>query len=135
MPESEVVDEDHAVPRTICLLKKHWKPCPRQPCKKLNRIIGILTTQETKEIATLLSKHFHRTCILDLDHLKSQLQKPQSTWKNFDGFVDLVGCGAERNESLTWIRWLQYLIERGHKEGLVILCVTRRSRIVSKTLL
>jgi hypothetical protein len=113
----------------MCFLKKQWEsvPCPAAPTGSLNRTIAILATRETRELATLLSQHFPKSQILFLHDLESQHQQPeyQYQWKDYDGCVDLSGCGTDKKESLDWLVWLQQLIEHGHREGLMILCVTR----------
>ena len=39
--------------------------------------------------------------------------------------MDLAGCGKARNESLTFVEWLQFLIGEGQKESLMLLGVTQ----------
>ena len=117
--------EDRSINRTVCFLKKEWEPCPAAPARIMDRTVAILTTHETKELATQVSSHFPSSIILDLDDLESQLRQPEQEWKKYDGCVDLTGCGRERNRSMDWMAWLQRLIEHGHKEGSMLLCVTK----------
>ncbi|MCO1604482.1 SDR family NAD(P)-dependent oxidoreductase [Desulfosporosinus nitroreducens] len=111
--------------RKISLLKKHWEFCSANETRRLSRTIAILSTQETRELATSLSGHLHKSIIMDVCDLKTQFQLPQQEWQNYDGIIDLVGYGREKDESLEWVEWLQQLIENGHKEGLMMLCVTK----------
>ncbi|SFJ89257.1 type I polyketide synthase [Thermoflavimicrobium dichotomicum] len=120
----EMGRQDHSVKRSIRFVNKQWEPCAATPTKKSNRTIAILMTAETKGLAHQLSEHFARCEFWDLDQLESQLRSKRD-WKNYDGLIDLVGCGERQYESLVWIEWLQQLIEQGHKEKMTLLCVTR----------
>lgn len=57
----------------------------------------------------------------------SRIENDQSDidWKEFDGLVDVIGCGWDDEGRLDWIEWVQRLVEFGHKEGLRLLCVTK----------
>jgi acyl transferase domain-containing protein/NAD(P)-dependent dehydrogenase (short-subunit alcohol dehydrogenase family)/acyl carrier protein len=117
--------EDRSIERVMCYLQKQWELCSATSTPILNRTVAILTTQETMELAIQLSQHFPKSQILELHDLESQLQQPEKHWKNYDGCVDLIGCGKERNELPNWMAWLQRLTENGHREGLMMLCVTK----------
>ncbi|GED59056.1 hypothetical protein BFO01nite_31880 [Brevibacillus formosus] len=107
------------------IMKKQWKACPAMPTKVPHRTIGIFTTDETKHLALQLSNHFAKSEILELNELESRFHQDETEWKNYDGIVDLVGCGYQQTDLLAWIPWLQQLIENGHKEGLKLLGVTK----------
>ena len=118
-------DRETAEKRTMCILKKQWELCLGTPTRNLNRTIAILAADETRELASQLAKHFAKGVVLDFYDLSKQLEQPKQDWKEYDGFVDLLGCGKDKCESLEWIPWLQQLVEQGHKEGLTVLCVTK----------
>jgi acyl transferase domain-containing protein/acyl carrier protein/NAD(P)-dependent dehydrogenase (short-subunit alcohol dehydrogenase family) len=122
--KASFVADNHYVQREICYLKKQWELCLATPTRKLNRVIAILTTPETKELAVQLSKHFPKSKIFNLYDLESQLQQPED-WKVYDGCVDLTGCSKEKNELPDWMVLLQQLIEYGKREDLMLLCVTK----------
>ncbi|TCS93648.1 non-ribosomal peptide synthetase [Hazenella coriacea] len=110
--------------RTTCFLTKQWEPSPSVSRKKGTRqTVAILANQETMKLAVELSRYFPQHQILDQQNMG--LQPSKYDWTSFDGFVDLIGCGKNTDESLEWMDWLQKLIEYGHKEGLMLLCVTQ----------
>ncbi|WP_064201988.1 non-ribosomal peptide synthetase [Brevibacillus brevis] len=117
--------EQHPVQPDMRIMKKQWKACPAMPAKVAHRTIGIFTTDETKQLAIQLSNHFAKSEILELNELESRLHQDETEWKNYDGIVDLIGCGHQQADSLAWIPWLQQLIENGHKEGIKLLGVTK----------
>ncbi|MBP2630953.1 MAG: pksL 6, partial [Firmicutes bacterium] len=117
--------EDTSVRRVMCYLQKQWELCFATSTPILNRTIAILTTQETMELAIQVAQHFPKSQILDLHDLESQLQQSEKHWKEYGGCVDLIGCGKEKNELPNWMAWLQQMIEYGHREGLMMLCVTK----------
>ncbi len=116
--------QKHTVPRTKHVLQKQWEHCPGTSNRRLDRCIAILMTQETKELAEKLAQHLQKSELLDLNDLAVQ-RKQVEEWKTYDGCVDLSGCGESISKSMDWIVWLQQLIEQGHKEGLMLLCVTK----------
>ena len=118
--------ETRPIHRARCFLTKQWELCPAAPTKQFHRIIAILATPATRELANQLSRHFPKSRILNDDDLKVHLQQPGHEWRNYDGMVDLAGCGAGKLESLDWLAWLQQLIDQGHKEGLMLLGVTKQ---------
>ncbi|WP_412679436.1 amino acid adenylation domain-containing protein [Brevibacillus fortis] len=117
--------EEPPVQEDMRFVKKQWKACPAMPTKVAHRTIGILTTDETKQLAIQLSSQFAKSEILELNELESRFHQDEMEWKNYDGVVDLIGCGHQQTDLLTWIPWLQQLIENGHKEGLKLLGVTK----------
>ncbi|MCO1604483.1 SDR family NAD(P)-dependent oxidoreductase [Desulfosporosinus nitroreducens] len=121
----DISAESHSVERIVYFLKKQWELCLIASTREVNRTIAILATQETNDLAVRVSKHFPESHILDIYDLKSQLEQPEHNWKSYDGCIDLTGCGINENESIDWIPWLQKLIEYGHREGLMLLCVTK----------
>ena len=124
--ETNALAKDSSVPRTICFLNKRWERCSASPPNKsLTRTIAILKTEETEGLANQLSEYFSKRYSLDVLDLASDLQQRAYDWKTICGLVDLTGCGTEKNTSLAWISWLQQLIEKGSKESLVVLCVTK----------
>ncbi|AOY76259.1 hypothetical protein BJL90_10310 [Clostridium formicaceticum] len=122
---ASAVYEDHSEQRIMCFLQKQWELCFATSTKILNRTVAILTTQETMELAIQLSKYFPNNQILNIHDLELQPRQLEHNWKNYDGCVDLIGCGKEKNELLNWIGWLKQLIEYGHREDLMMLCVSK----------
>ena len=120
-----VTDKKPPIRRTIYLLNKRWEQCLAAQIRSCNRVIAILATAETVELAAQLGKCFAKTEILQLENLELPLKQPEQEWKNYDGCIDLAGCGTGMNPILTWIPWLQQLIEHGRREGLTMLCVTK----------
>lgn len=114
---------DNSEKRTACFLTKQWMLSPVIPKEPGTRAVAILTSEETADLAAEVSKYFPNHYLLDVSRAESQSLKDD--WKTFDGFVDLIGCGAYDKETLSWIEWIQKLIEHGHKEGLMLLCVTK----------
>ncbi|ATF14554.1 non-ribosomal peptide synthetase [Brevibacillus brevis X23] len=118
--------EQHPGDPDMRIMKKQWKACPVMPTKVAHRTIGIFTTDETKHLAIQLSNHFAKSEIIELNELESRFHQDGMEWKNYDGIVDLIGCGhQQQTDTLAWIPWLQQLIENGHKEGLKLLGVTK----------
>ena len=112
-------------PGRACFLKKHWLPCLPGSTRKVTGIIAILANRQTISLARLLTGHLASSQILDLDDSTSLRQRSKQEWQDFGGCVDLCGCAAEKSESLAWIEWLQELIENGHRNGLMLLGVTK----------
>jgi polyketide synthase PksN len=117
--------EDRPVQRAMCYLQKQWELCMAVSTPILNRTIAIVTTQETMELAIQLAEYFPESQIIDLHDLASHLQQPASYWEHYNGCVDLIGCGKEKNELPNWMVWLQQVTEYGQREGLMMLCVTK----------
>ncbi|MFS0873158.1 SDR family NAD(P)-dependent oxidoreductase [Paenibacillus xylanilyticus] len=101
-------------------LKKVWEPCSASPSRSVNRAVAILTTPETRSLATELAKRLPHSRLFDV------AQEPQEQdWQSYDGLVDLVGCGQQRKDSAEWMSWLQMLIEHGRRDGMMLLGVTK----------
>ncbi|HML87606.1 MAG TPA: beta-ketoacyl synthase N-terminal-like domain-containing protein [Methylomusa anaerophila] len=124
LAKENFVDDRLTVQKKICTLKKQWKQSIATPTKTMSRSIIILSTQETEGVAIELSKHFAESYVLNINDIEPKYSLPED-WQTYDGFVDLVGCGSESNESLVWIVLLQHLIELGQSRGLTLLCVTK----------
>ncbi|MCR8978410.1 SDR family NAD(P)-dependent oxidoreductase [Brevibacillus laterosporus] len=107
------------------LLQKHWEPCETvsSPGETSGNIV-ILTTNQTRELAMEISKQFSYSEILDVYDLDVILLQ-QNDWESYAGCIDLVGCGSEYMQSLVGISWLQQLIDKGNKKGLMLLGVTK----------
>ncbi|WP_232035849.1 SDR family NAD(P)-dependent oxidoreductase [Methylomusa anaerophila] len=122
--------EDRPQQRAVRYLQKQWEPCSAASAPISDRTVAILTTQETMELAIQLAGHFLKSEIIDIDtynshELESQLQQPETHWKNYGGCVDLIGCGQGKSPISHWITWLQRLTEYGQREGLMLLGVTK----------
>ncbi|ABQ27263.1 beta-ketoacyl synthase N-terminal-like domain-containing protein [Geotalea uraniireducens] len=111
--------------RLALFLKKQWELCQLPAGRQSDRAVAILVTQETRCLANRISDYFPKSWLLDLHDLKADLQQPDRHWRRYDACVDLAGCGREIVETTTWISWLQRLIDSGHRDGLMLLCVTK----------
>nr|WP_316503358.1 beta-ketoacyl synthase N-terminal-like domain-containing protein [Paenibacillus sp. CGMCC 1.18879] len=118
-------DDSESSQRKMCFLKKQWEQCSSTPARKADPTIAILSTQETMGLANHIISHFPRSRILDINDLGPELRQSPSKRKMYDGLIDLTGCGTDKNDSLTWVPFLQQLIEQGDKDGLTMLCVTK----------
>ncbi|SCW49801.1 Acyl transferase domain-containing protein [Paenibacillus tianmuensis] len=118
--EGEWQGNSTAAERKMYFLKKVWEPCSAAPSRSVNRAVAILTTPETRSLATELAKRLPQSRLFDV------AQEPQELdWQAYDGLIDLVGCGQERKESAEWMSWLQLLIEHGRRDGMMLLGVTK----------
>lgn len=125
--------EDSAASRRVHYhLQKQWvldEPRPDEPQRQKTATgkIAILSTQETRLLAILLAEEFPHSHIIELDNIKSQLEKSDTDWSEYGGCIDLSGCckGEAAEDSLDWMLWLQCLIEKGSKTGLTLLGVTQ----------
>ncbi|WP_139487918.1 SDR family NAD(P)-dependent oxidoreductase [Brevibacillus dissolubilis] len=113
--------------RALHLLKKEWEPSPATPSRQVKRTIAVLTTDMTKGIAQHLALMLPQVHVLDSQALVAfgGQQGQGYDWSSYDGFVDLTGCGTDGNEQTSWIPWLAQLIENRHKEGVIVLGVTK----------
>ncbi|TCS93647.1 SDR family NAD(P)-dependent oxidoreductase [Hazenella coriacea] len=118
-----LTNEKSSAKKAMCFLKKQWELCPLTSTGKVNRSIAILANKETAKLAVEVSRYFPQHQILDIQNM--DLQPSEYDWTSFDGFVDLIGCGRNTNDAVDWIDWLQRLIEDGHREGLMVMCVTK----------
>ncbi|MDH7524370.1 MAG: beta-ketoacyl synthase N-terminal-like domain-containing protein, partial [Peptococcaceae bacterium] len=107
-----------------CYLKKSWEVCPADSAGSFKGNVAILATPETKSLALRLSQLLPGGVVFDAAGIESRLESGEE-WKKYDGLIDLVGCGKEKNDSLAWIAWLQKMIETGQKNGLMFLGVTK----------
>ncbi|MCV2515295.1 amino acid adenylation domain-containing protein [Bacillus subtilis] len=109
--------------RAACFLTKQWSLSPIGSAVPGTRTVAILSNQETADLASEVSSYFPNHLLLDV----SRIENDQSDidWKEFDGLVDVIGCGKDDEGRLDWIEWVQRLVEFGHKEGLRLLCVTK----------
>ncbi len=89
----------------------------------VTRTVAILSNQETADLAAEVSTYFPNHLILDVSRI--DWYQSDIDWKEFDGLVDVIGCGEDDKDQLDWIEWVQRLVEFGHKEGLRLLCVTK----------
>jgi polyketide synthase PksL len=129
--EESVTIRRNSANRDNRLLHKAWEPSTITANRNINRPIAILATQETRELALLLSEQFTHNKIIDGTELHSQLEQSEQEWPSYAGCVDLTGCGSGKGDFMRsraqwdWITWLQRLIEHEQREGLLLLCVTK----------
>lgn len=113
------------VQRAESFLRKHWEICSAAATRQLQRTIAIFTTPETKELADRLAQYLPQSRLCAIDDPAFLFRQSEQEWLSFDGCIDLTGCGQEQHAALDWLAWLQKLIEHGHKDGLVLLGVTK----------
>ncbi|MCX8128559.1 MAG: KR domain-containing protein [Clostridia bacterium] len=118
------VEEGHQAKRKLCLLEKNWELCTAAPTKNFYKTVAILTKSETEGLASQLSQYFSSSRIFNIAELESQIGQPEAVWKEYDGCIDLTGCGSVKTGLSVWIEWHQKLIEYGHKDGMMLLCVS-----------
>ncbi|MFT4400843.1 SDR family NAD(P)-dependent oxidoreductase [Bacillus sp. SW14] len=124
-PENSGLAVPYSEPNTKhCFLHKQWQHCQIEPAERTNQTVAILANEETMALAEELSKYFSNYRIFDsqeLDHVSS------ADFEHISGAVDLIGCGTSHEQSISWINWLQKLIEQGRtsKHHLTILGVTK----------
>lgn len=104
-------------------LTKQWSLSPSGSTVPVTRTVAILSNQETADLAAEVSTYFPNHLILDVSRI--DWYQSDIDWKEFDGLVDVIGCGEDDKDQLDWIEWVQRLVEFGHKEGLRLLCVTK----------
>jgi polyketide synthase PksN len=114
---------EESIERSERFLSKTWRlSMLTQPTASLPGVV-IFATAETKDLAVQLGKRFPQSQVL-IDSALSPEAQTQIPWSMCKGWIDLVGWGREKNDSLEWIINLQAWIEQNHQEGLA-LCVTR----------
>ena len=123
--EDPVQYEARPLNRAMKCLQKQWERCSADSNREFHRNIAVLSTRETRELASRLVENLRHSQILDIEDPSIISEGAEPVWKNYDGCIDLTGCGSEKHTSLDWIEWPRQLIEKGHKEGLMLLCVTR----------
>ncbi len=130
IPEKEALEEalDAGVSGTIrktCFLQKQWELCPVVAGKSFTGKVAILATKETLSLAERLREYFSPGVVFEEEQLGLENGVFQEEAADWNGFIDLTGCGKEEQGSLTWLSRLQRLIENGKDRGLVVLGVTR----------
>ncbi|MDT8977370.1 SDR family NAD(P)-dependent oxidoreductase [Paenibacillus sp. chi10] len=111
------VGGDQGIQRIGSILKKQWELCPSARNILPDRTIVICTTEQNRSLATLLTKYFPNHRIIGPENSKIHTELTESQWKNYGGWIDLIGGEADSDESQDWIVWLQHLIEYGSREG------------------
>ncbi|MCO4850729.1 non-ribosomal peptide synthetase [Bacillus vallismortis] len=119
--KKELVDASEK--RTGCFLTKQWSLSPVGSKVQGTRTIAILSNPETAGLASEVSTYFPDHLLVDVSSLDDN--QSDIDWKQFGGLVDVIGCGEDDEGRMDWIKWVQKLIEFGHKEGLMLLCVTK----------
>lgn len=96
-----------------------------EPCA---RSVAILTGGDTINLAEEIAAHMPNHRIITGSDLAGEYD-----WQAFGGVIDLLGAAKEEaSEDMTGIKWLQQLIEHGHKEGMTLLCVTKDLESLNK---
>jgi len=113
---------EHGV-RSERLLSKMWQASPVASQASALPSVAIVCTSETQGLADQLAQRFAKSRVLIVDGDSAEL--PEVDWQTYAGWIDVAGCGVGREHAVTWITCLQQWIERGPREGLLALCVTR----------
>ncbi|QBG56188.1 non-ribosomal peptide synthetase [Bacillus amyloliquefaciens] len=127
VPENPETNQVRTEERIKRILTKQWELSPlelREPC---TRPVAILTGGDTMNLAKEIAGHMPNNRIITTADLTGEYD-----WQAFNGVIDLLGAAKEDPEGLTGIRWLQQLIEHGHKDGLTLLCVTKDLESIGK---
>jgi acyl transferase domain-containing protein/acyl carrier protein/SAM-dependent methyltransferase len=124
--------EDSQASGSAHYLQKQWvvdlpQPDQLQHQKTVTGKIAILSTHETRLLATLLEEELPNSHVIELDNIGLYLEQSDADWNEYSGCIDLSGCcqGEAGRDSLDWMLWLQRLIEKGSKTGLTLLGITR----------
>ncbi|WP_146738204.1 hypothetical protein, partial [Bacillus tropicus] len=81
------------------------------------RTVAILTGGDTINLAEEIAAHMPNHRIITASDLTGEYD-----WQAFGGVIDLLGAAKEDSQDMAGIKWLQQLIEHGHKEGMTLLC-------------
>jgi polyketide synthase PksN len=111
--------------REMRLLRKNWAPSNRTPTRAIKGKIAILSSRSTGNLALLVSSRFVAADIIQVEELAGAGSRLETSWDSYGGVIDLVGCGNEAPDALEWITWLQGIVEKGSREGITLLCVTK----------
>ncbi|MBA3774587.1 MAG: KR domain-containing protein, partial [Ramlibacter sp.] len=109
------------VERSERILVKDWEPHPLAPQTHEPNNAIILVNAGTRALGERLMVHLAGSRLLNLADATAQ-----GDWADCGGWIDLIGCGDERDESLAWIAPLQQLLAQGPRSGMMVLGVTRR---------
>ncbi|MEJ2621335.1 MAG: SDR family NAD(P)-dependent oxidoreductase, partial [Candidatus Thiodiazotropha sp.] len=111
--------------REVRFSRKQWEKAQAKPVKRFSGTIAVLVDKTTKALGDSLCGHLTQGQTLDIAALCGPLMHTGPDWKDYDAVIDLIGCGTATRDSIAWLPWLQQLIEQGHRNGLVLLGVTR----------
>ncbi|WP_437277977.1 beta-ketoacyl synthase N-terminal-like domain-containing protein [Sorangium sp. So ce375] len=110
--------------RRRVFLEKQWEPSPIGSTRALGGKVAILASAETAELAGRLSEVLPRSEIFRIDAEGADLS--EQTLREVCAVVDVAASGAdEAGLSTGWIPFAQKVIERGPRDLVPILCVTR----------
>jgi amino acid adenylation domain-containing protein len=123
-PAEAAVAQSRDAGRKELLLVKDWRLQPVQKGKDSAGKVIILTTGETFMLAARLAERLPESRVLRLpDQLASH--EPAIDLREYEGVIDLSGCGQGREDSISWLSLMQQWVELGPKEKMMALCVTR----------
>ncbi|WP_428243750.1 amino acid adenylation domain-containing protein [Gynuella sp.] len=107
------------------LLVKDWQTASLTPTVLPKRVMLILATTATQNLAQILCECLSGSRVLMPDQLTEFKDQPDDHWQRYDGVLDLAGCAEQRSPALDRIGCLQKLIEYGHRNGLVLMGVSK----------
>ncbi|WP_025701963.1 SDR family NAD(P)-dependent oxidoreductase, partial [Paenibacillus forsythiae] len=110
--------------RSARWIKKHWEPFEESATRTVGGTVVILSNDETHMLASKLSKYFSDAEIIDISNDLTFIPQDRDFGKNYDGCIDLIGCGGEQEPSLDGMTWLQQFIDDSREAGITVLGVT-----------
>ncbi|WP_160138416.1 type I polyketide synthase [Chryseobacterium sp. c4a] len=90
---------------------------------KANKVI-LLCSTATMSLAQQIAEYFNEAEIVEYN-LADDFCTSWSRWVEFDGLIDVLGCGEERDYTYKRIPLIQQLVEFGKREGLKLMGVTQ----------
>ncbi len=105
-------------------LSKQWELCPDRQNRLSDQAVLICTNEQNRPLAQLLATYFPHHRIMGPEDVQAHIEQPESHWRSYGGWIDLIGGDQDSEEAQAWIVGLQRLIEYGPREGLRLLGVT-----------
>ncbi|WP_052410166.1 beta-ketoacyl synthase N-terminal-like domain-containing protein [Paenibacillus durus] len=119
--------EAESASRIGVLLSKRWKSSPASSARKRMEGVLILSTEATGGIVRELSRLLPGSDVVLLQGTNVTEQKVNS-WDKYSVLIDVAGCeeeGSRPAEHIDWLWLLQQLIEKGRRNELLLLGVTK----------
>lgn len=121
---STVKKQDTIRERRLKFLTKEWISIETNKKNvKANKVI-LLCSSETLSLARHVAEHFSNAEIVNHNEV-DRFCNSQSHWEEFDGLIDVLGCGKKGDYNYKWIQLLQQLVEFGNREGMKLIGVSQ----------
>lgn len=117
--------KDKVISKKESYVTKQWMISEKEALNKIEKAVAIIYSEETAKLANKLSKQFDKSQLIHIDKIQAIISQNQIEWSNYNGCIDIIGCGSEINDSNEWLLFLQGLIENSSKENIKVLCVTK----------